>query len=309
MACGLEFTGSGLAVDEAGTSPVDVIDGGPDADGNLVEADGPAPPAEGGDPCAPCGFATPSGWSLVAYGIGSPTCPAPASPDDAIENADAGPGACACDAGACAITTTPTCTSGAISTLFDSTGAAKCDQSGTPLDASNGLCAPLAATLGKHTEIVAPAPVGGGTCSLVATPDKHGVSSTHARICRAATCSSVCTGLPSALSACIAQAGDVACPSGFSARHTLGSDVAVTCGSCGACSVTASGCSGTMTFYSDGMCANDAVTLVAGACTVANGAAIGSYKWTGTPTGLACHTSAASAPSITLVGTTTVCCK
>jgi hypothetical protein len=306
-ACGLSVTGAtGEAGDDASSPPQPAP---PPDDGAApdVADDVSVGVPEAGDPCEPCGFIAPSGWSLVAYGAQTLTCPA-GTPSDVVVNPNAA-NACTCSAASCTMTTKPGCNTGNIPTKYDDTGATKCDQTGSSLDANNGACKALGATFGAHAEIDAPTPTGTGTCTSKANANKAAATSTTSRVCSGGTCSEVCApALAAGFAVCAAADGDVPCPGGLPTKHLVGADFDVACGNCTSCTVTATGCSGTMTFYSDGACNNNAKAFTSGACLSAGGSA-GSYKWAGTPTGLACNVSGAPAGTVTLTTPRTVCCK
>jgi hypothetical protein len=108
------------------------------------------------------------------------------------------------------------------------------------------------------------------------------------------------------------EAGDAPCPSGFPARHLVGTDVDYTCSSC-VCAITAA-CSGTMNVYTDGACTNLGVTLkVDGACNPVPsqpGEMYASYKYVANPAAnVQCTSSGtSSAQNVALAGVATVCC-
>ncbi|HEY8075402.1 MAG TPA: hypothetical protein VIF62_14860 [Labilithrix sp.] len=309
-ACGLSVTGE-LVLDGAdgGTPPGSSDDGGGAGDAAGPGDDAGVVVPEAGDPCAPCGFVTPPGFTLVGYGAPSIACPGDAGASDVVEGADASV-ACACAPASCTVLTKPGCLTGTIPTTYDTTSTATCGQTGGDLSANNGACVTSGGTFGQHTGIGAPAPVGTGTCTSMAVANKAAAVPSATRVCAGTTCEALCNeGLDAGLRACASADGDVPCPNGFSFRRVVGTDFDVACGNCAACSVTATACSGTTTFYTDNACNNGLKAFASGACLSAAGASFSSYKWSGSATGTACNPSGPPHGTVTLVGPRTICCK
>ncbi len=308
-ACGLSVTGelvSGGADGgrqsgaEAGT-PGDIGTG--DDAGVLVP--------EAGDPCAPCGFLAPPGSVLVGLGPRTAACPDVDGSADIVDGPDAST-VCSCSSASCTIGTKPSCTPTAIATTYDmSSSTASCDQAGAAIPGNGGNCNNFeSGSFGDHAAILAPTPQGTGTCTAPATANKAAASAPKARMCAGEACDTLCTaGLAAGFKACAAFDGEVACPKALPDRHVVGSDFDVTCGNCGTCTVTATGCTGTATFYSDSFCNNLTKTLTTGTCTTTNQANFGSDKWTGTPTGLSCNPSNPPPGGATIQNKKTLCCK
>jgi hypothetical protein len=103
--------------------------------------------------------------------------------------------------------------------------------------------------------------------------------------------------------------GSQSCPSGYPARHLVGTDVSYTCSAC-PCTVNAT-CEGTMQLFTDGMCMMGQKDIPAdGMCHAGPGnASYNSYKYVGTVKSQACQAGPAPPPSgLALVGEETVCC-
>jgi hypothetical protein len=188
-----------------------------------------------------------------------------------------------------------------------------CNSTGYALTAGGGACGTFGGStlqLGNHISTTAPAATG-GACSYDPKADTSKVKATEGRLCDAPP---GCAGtLCSAGRVCIAQDGDVACPSGFANKTVVGAAPKVACEACGACAVEAT-CTGTLSLFSDGACAQGQLDLPAdGQCAVrpsaANGKLYSSYSYKGTVKAAGCAgTAPASKATVGLDKPTTVCC-
>jgi hypothetical protein len=331
IACGLDVSGAADGVPDAGddasvagdaaphdaTSSADVTDA---ATFDAASSDATTPSDGSQTVCSPLGttscFALPNGWTPVAY-ASTQTSPC-ASPYGTTADVEEGPtpnAACQCET--CAITTSPSCVTGAISTAYDNDLTHLCLLGGATLAnnpsgscvqgswmlASGGACtAPIA----KHKEAFTFASKG----RMCSPPNPQAVNC-HNGICAAPAA-------PSPYAVCIAaQGAQGTCPSGpFSVRHVVGTDVSFDCagGACG-CSVSAQCTSPSVTFYQDQQCLTTGVTIVADDACHASGVGGGSnnnfvaYEYRATPSNVGCTTMApAPASNVQLVGTTTICC-
>jgi hypothetical protein len=307
------------------------------SDGAVMDAQNDSSPSDASDSsvvdaadagCMPVGtidcFVLPSGWNVVAYAQdGSAQCPTGFMTNAATFEEGPTASASACTCSGCAITTQPTCLAGQVGIHYD-VGVGGCNLSynalqnpGTP----GGACGTdnyHSMILGIwHTEFDPPPP-SGAACDAPSASHKDQITfastdrvcsadSLTAAGCNATTCS---PSVPSPFAACIAQAGDVACPAGpFGVKHLVGSDVVFDCAPCG-CSVSAT-CSGTVTYFTDGACTMGAMTMQAdGQCHgIPNGGTFGSYEYAASPSGVTCNQGPAPAASnLSLTGTETICC-
>ena len=319
--CGLDLAGVpqvGDGTDDGG------ITGGGDASSDGSVADG------GVDACMPgtagC-VVVPNSWALVGFAnTTTAACPAElASPSiDVLEGPSAGAGSCAC--GTCSVSAPPTCT-GKVDVFFDVDGLGNCQFPGAPTKNGNSPAGGCLSDMYKAAEPanievkLVPTPPDGGACAAPGVLQKANITyAAKGRVCTPASPAAVgCAGstcapnLPLPFHACIAQAGDQACPAGdFSVKHLVGTDVTATCGACG-CSVTGA-CAGSVTMYSDTACTQNPDVLTANGQCLRNAAIDGksykSYRYTLSPTGVGCAAAgtAPAAQMVALVGTETVCC-
>ncbi len=278
---------------------------------------------------ATCTLATgcivvPTGWTLVAIDTVAtpPACPtgfAGAAANDVVEGPNAGATACGC--ATCSIGTQPDCSSGAVKVAFDF-GGGQCGTAGSPPQNNNtpaGSCGTdmYTGTLNNLELKLTPSGPTGGACTSAGALQKQNVTyAGRARVCQpdspaAAGCNgNQCTPtLPAAYSACIAMAGNQACPAPMTVKHRVGSDVSYTCAAC-PCSVGAK-CSGTMTLYRDNQCTSMPHVLAVDDVCHPSGTnqSYSSYKYTGTASNVTCAPGAAPAPqNLALVGEETICC-
>jgi hypothetical protein len=312
----------------------DYVDAPPDAGGAPgTVADGSPGGGEGGDAaCAPVGtpacFQVPTDWTLVAFADSAQTtCPAGFSKNQtdlfggAIQPAS---DACACDA--CTVATQPSCVQGPIAFTYDSDGSKKCNMTYQVLANANaggcntdGFHGPIPANQDVHW--VPPSPKG-GTCTA-SSPTTHPDRVTFAENARACSpdddAAAGCVGgacspaLAAPFAACLAHAGNVACPSGpFGVAHHVGTGATFDCGGTCGCTVSASCTNRALTFYTDGACqsATPLVQPVNDTCVNqgTNGGSYGSYKYSATVVASCSPTGTATASNTALAGEETVCC-
>jgi hypothetical protein len=113
---------------------------------------------------------------------------------------------------------------------------------------------------------------------------------------------------------CVAHVSDIACPSGYTQKHSVGTGI--TGGGCGSCSCVppTATCSGaTFSVFDDTQCASQIATLPAdGTCqpVTGGGDAGASYQYSATTTNVACTPPTQPQPTgnSTLSNLITVCC-
>ena len=295
------LTGSGSS---PGTAAGAGVGGDGGATGNGSSAGAGSTPV-GVPVCNPPACALPSpttGWELVLFGTSrADACPAGFDSADAIESPVAGADACAC---AACVTTGTTCSTGSIPTKGDN-GGGGCGSSTSTLNANGGACQNLNGSFSTDALVLAP-PAVKGTCTAAASGVPGKVTTQQLRLCtqQASTCAGAACGAPASMKACIAAAGDVACPSGT--KHLVGSDVSLACAPCG-CSILSATCGGGMDFYSNQNCTGSTLTLTAGICKATNASGFQSAKWKGVVASEVCATTSV-APTTTLQNMQTVCC-
>jgi hypothetical protein len=315
-ACGLSMNGT-LPEGSLG-------DGGDGVDGAAVDA--PTPDAAvaleaaadgggGGGPdaadaadsgtCQACGLTPPAGWSLVMLTTSATACPPGSTSKDLLENPSAPPDACTCS---CSVTASPACTSAMVlGTSYDSGGGA-CDLVANAQTAvADGTCRACNMNPGAHERFPSPPPIGPATCSATVTPDKSKVQSTAMRACTPSSCNEACAG--GAFKTCLVTPGDQACPAATPEKHLLGTDTTLSCPSCGCSAAPTPTCAGNWSLYKKAGCAavDLAETIPADTCASVDPATVHSYKWL-PPTASATCTPAPAAGSVSLTGTTTICC-
>jgi hypothetical protein len=258
-----------------------------------------------------CGLTVPAGFRVVGFADSrKDACPQGATTLDLVADPIAADGACTC---ACNVTTQPDCTKGGIARGYDFyTSTAACNSSGYALTANGGACGTFGGStlqLGTHVSSTPPPPTG-GACSYDAKGDASKVKAKEVRLCDAPPS---CAGsLCSAGRVCVAQDGDVACPKEFATKTLVGAPK-VACEACGACTLEAA-CTGTLSLFSDGACAQGQLDLPAdGQCaarpSAANGKLYSSYSYKGTVKAAGCAgTAPASKATVGLEKPTTVCC-
>ncbi len=272
---------------------------------------------DSGSSCT-CVPAAPPGWTLIAFdGTSRPSCPGGyGSPTDVlVDPTGLGPSTCAC---ACTVTTDPTCTNGNLGLIGGNNSS--CSNTGNPVPAKS-TCTTEPVNLPFPFLGVQPPAASGGSCTpnVTATPPTPGGTSgltcSPSSLPSQGTCGSsdVCApNVPSPYALCIAQAGAASCPAAYPHAHTTGTSI--TPGGCGTCtcgSPSASCTTGTFSAYTDTSCNSLLLSIAAdGLCHATSSGTAESYKFTVTPTSLACAPSQAPQPTgnATLQGTMTVCC-
>ena len=328
------------------TTSLEGLSNGPTTDGVVVEAGGAAGEsgaADGSEPgptdassdsflqdvvapvvdgCSMAGcFAMPAGFSLVAYGATAKGVACPTgftAPADTVEGPSVAANACTCG---CSVTTQPSCPTGTLVGHFDGAGSGLCDSAGGDLAnngcGTDGYLGPF--DTGNEHKFKAPAATG-GACSASANKDPNKLTyAAQGRVCQASTMP-VCEGkvCPPAAAApfgvCIGAVGDVACPSGFSNKHLLGSSASFTCGAGCTCGGVTATCKGKVNYFATGDCSGAAgmSVIVDDQChsTDAMGASFLSHAYVPFgPSNVSCNktgSSAASTPALSQP--TTVCC-
>ena len=285
------------------------------ADVRLDTLDEPAPPLPCTSDSGACTAALSAGWTPTAFEANrTATCPANFTSADVVAAPLAQKGACRCS---CTIATPPSCAVGTLTAKYANNN--QCGISAPVYTlATEGQCTDCGFgtfTVDVYNSFIK---IGltPGTCTTAAVADKTKIDVTAMRTCAPPTgCSEdVCNGVvPAGMRACIAGAGDVACPAGpFSDKvAVIGDDTTLACGACSACSVTQSPCgNATVKYWGD---AN---------CTVAKGSAVadGNCNTTGSPsqvnhltyenpvTNVACN-AGGSAAAVDVSAKRTVCCR
>jgi len=267
----------------------------------------PPPSCEAGACGAPQGFQP----VLFAADRNTP-CPNGTTSFDMVANpGDAGAGACTCD---CNVTAQPTCVPQTLVHNLDTNAPNNplCTTAGGTWLLVDGGCNNSGPhPLTSHWSVPPGSVVDAGKCTGTAAANPSAVPSTPSRMCMDATCTTACAPAVG-FSECFQATGDVPCPSGLTKR-SVGTAIAVTCGSCSACAVSADGgCQGTLSLYSDTACATllEAPIGVDGGC-VTNAAAnqtINSYQYSASLVGLTCTPGTSSATSVSLNQPQTICC-
>jgi hypothetical protein len=301
----------GSAGDAGGGVDTGKDDSGGSGDSSKPSDSGHPPPT---DACpVACSLTAPSGWTLVAYEQSqSDSCPSGFTQTEVVEPTSAG----SCTCGSCDLTAEPNCYPVypvTITSMWNLSGGTVCDGTGGYFITNGGACVTDALGNATYSSFTGPGPVAGsGTCT--STASGSGPSTTAERICTPTECASdACeSSLGSSFTTCLFQAGDQTCP-GPLTKHSVGSSADVSCGSCD-CSVSATGCDGTMSIYdSTSSCGGSAAAIIPtnGTCTALPTALdpMGgySYVYTATPTGVSCNAGTASA-TVNISGQGTVCC-
>jgi hypothetical protein len=293
-------------------------DGGSDA----VSGDGGshADAAGNGDAGCTCIVAAGgTGWSVVAFDpVSRSSCPAGyASPSDVIvDPTSLGPSTCTC---VCDITSSPSCVSGLAQLTYGSGGT--CTTSAGGYDVADGGCVATTLPFAAEDHQVTPPPPSGGSCTSMVTEMPPSPGGGLGKMCTATSTTGGCgtgkvcaPGTNSLFLVCVAHAGDITCPSGYTKKHSVGTGI--TGGGCGTCSCVppSATCSGaTFTVFADSQCASSIATVPAdGVChAVTGGGDAGtSYQYSATTTNVACTPPTQPQPTgnSTLTNLTTVCC-
>ncbi|CAN5713462.1 hypothetical protein BH09MYX1_BH09MYX1_57800 [soil metagenome] len=275
--------------------------------GTTVDTGFDVGPIPDGSNCGACGTAAPAGFHYVAYNENRTTaCPSGTKPSDVVSNVGDSIG-CTCP---CKVNP-PDCAVGNIARPFDQDpNNATCNQMGATLNAAAPTCTVLQNQIGLGNHIQVNPPTIQGTCISEGTADLTSVKPTEGRLCDAPTeCTGVVCGGPKK---CIAQAGDVACPSGFPNKTVVGTSVTAKCEACGACKAEVV-CTGTLSFYTDTACGTGQVDMTADStCGARPSASIGkaysAYKYAGSVKSATCTPPPDTKGTPSLEGQSTVCC-
>jgi len=257
--------------------------------------------------CGACQLVAPAGWELVAFEESTADpCPAAFSGTDVVE--PTGSGSCTCTN--CSVTQNPDCESSTtmISMMWNVVGSV-CDGELGYYPPSEGQC--VAGMFGGgigYMSVTAPPPVG-GTCAT--SLSSMGPPTTAERFCVPSTCpADACAAdLPAGFATCLYQAGDQACPGAAPTKHSVATSAGVSCSVCD-CSVSASGCTGSMSFFSGPGCGGSPELSMTADGTCYNTSVINegaTYTYTATPLGVACNAGTSTATTTT-EGPGTVCC-
>ncbi len=335
-ACGLDITGSadGVAGDDGGGVAIrdgsigDAFggsDGATSVDGGASDVTSPPLDAPAGT-CTPNGtvscFAPPSGWTVVAFAPGAQTaaCPAPFSATQSdVEEGPTANNACRCDP--CTVTSPPSCVTGSIGSAYDSDALHLCLLPGNTIaNSPGGGCIAGNYNIAPDVKLTPPGAAGGGCTSTLSKHKEAFTFAAKGRACAASSPASAgCTnGIcapakpPAPFAICIALPGvQAVCPSPFTVKHVVGTDVTFDCAAQCGCTVSAQ-CSGSLSFYSDDQCMDNAIAIAADDGCHPSGASQGmyrSYKYRASATNVACASVAPAPPAnVQLVGMTTICC-
>lgn len=309
--------GGDASAGESSTSDA-AVGGGADAD-----AGGGGDDACTGSACMPTGctcIASPgAGWSIVAFDpVSRSSCPAGyGTPTDVIVDPTSfGPSTCTC---VCDVTALPSCVSGTVTIAYGSGGT--CTSGGGGFDVADGGCVATSFPFAAADHSATLLPPSGGSCTPMVTETPPSPGGGLGKMCTATGATSGCGAgqqcAPdgnSLFTVCVAHAGSVGCPGGYTKKHTVGTDI--TGGGCGACSCAppTATCSGaTFSVFADSQCASPIASLPAdGAChAVTGGADAGaSFQYSATTTNVACTPPTQPQPTgnSTLTNATTVCC-
>jgi hypothetical protein len=316
--------------DSGGTSS-STSSGGSDATPN----DGPSqqdspPPQDTGSGCTAANgcYVIPGGWQLVAFapqqGALCPPGFSNAPPTNLVEGPNTA-NACACT---CQVKNPlPSCAAGAVQVHYDTKGlpgAGQCQSAGIPGQNNNspaGMCA-TDMFHGPYDNLdlrFDPPAATGGTCSSASSTTGPLTYAALDSACQPDSNQSAgCTGnqctptIPSPYLVCVAKNGHQTCPGApFTQQHDVGSSATVACGgSCG-CNLTTT-CTGTMQLFTDGMCKQGELDVVAdGTCKTSTGVSgnYNSYKYVGGTASATCQsTGTATVQNVTLAGEQTICC-
>ena len=252
----------------------------------------------------------PSGFRAVRLSDTKTACPSGWDSKDVVSNPVASADACTCD---CNVTQQPDCNGGNVTRHFDDTSTPTCTTQATTFPGTNGACAQIGANLildHAHYAVTAPPPAG-GQCQYDSKFDSSKVSGTPGRVCAPPTS---CVGAICDGPVCVAQDGDVDCPSSFPTKTLVGSSATAKCGSCGGGCNVGGECTGTIRFFTDLNCSLGEVDFTAdGVCktNVASTTAFyTSYSYMGSVSSATCAGPApTSQAEASLDDPATVCCK
>jgi hypothetical protein len=272
-------------------------------DSGTRDAEGGA----GGDGSV-CGGTVPAGWTLTVYSPSATPCPAGFTGDHPIIGTPTlQPGACTCS---CVPGQQPSCTQGTLVAAIN-------DACVTPWltgTTVNGTGCITADGQDFDNASAAPLPPQPGTCTTGSTANQAQLTKPPQHYCDvpSASVANVCAGnVPAGYDACITIANATAtCPSPFTRLFRVQDDATVSCGTCTACSFTASCSNQTVTLYSDTACGAELDTFLANnTCQSTNPdeTPVNSIRYTATATPI-CN-AGNSTPSTVVVGPRTICCR
>jgi len=324
-ACGLSLEGTDLALEiqdsgqpdsdlpaDVSAQPVDAaadsrVGSGDGSDGARDEGDVAVEATPPSDACVP----PPPAWSRLAFLSGrARPCPAATTTNDLIEGPTPAPNTCTCST--CDIVTHQSCASGPIVNYYDqSSTSASCGTTSSSFsNEPAGSCVDQGGTfrLRRHFRATPPGPTGTATCTASASAATGTVTASEVRTCTPSTpdsCSAV------GVADCVAAPGNKTCPAPYTTKHLLGSDVEVTCGTCG-CAVTTT-CEGSITMSDHSSCSGGITTTIAVDDTCHDAPNTTGYvyaKYTGKVDKETCSIVGAAPPaSVQLTKEKTVCCR
>lgn len=296
VGCGLVSGLDGLKVTDSDASPNEA--GGDDV--VLVQCDGG------------CGFALPSGFTLVTFTTAPPTtCPNGTTPQAVAADPTVANDACTCK---CTMTTKATCAAVDMK-LFVNDGGFTCGALAGTLTGGAG-CHQTTLTLASNARVTANfegvTVLDAGACGTKEVADASTLVATTAQVCIPTSCAAtetLCTP-PPGQRLCVASAGDVACPAPFTEKHSIGSDAGVACSTCAStCTANAPNCSfsNSLTLYTDMACSAGSQST-SNCAFIAGAPTFKSYDYNMIAGG-GCTTTATSTASASLAGQQTVCCQ
>jgi hypothetical protein len=296
---------------------------GPDAsvaDASGADAAHAADASSGGNDAATgstCVSSLPAGWSLVAYNTAIDSCPTGYSENIVSGTPAVAAGACTCS---CSVTQAGSCGSGSLAmTTNPGHGNDSCVTPWFTATVDGAQCIPVPSAqqgnLGNFQASPLAATATGGACTSTAHPLAGALTEPTQRTCSVpgTSADAVCNGNPPAgFSACIVSAGAKACPASTPFVHafTVESGASLACGTCSACSVSTSCGSPTVSAFTNASCSGTpALSFPVNGTCASNPAeqTVLSIEYSANATG-SC-TAGTSAPTVTLAGEQTICCR
>jgi len=260
-----------------------------------------------------CVAAPPMGWALSAFDP-SDRSPCPAGypqATDLVVDPNLGPATCTCS---CSVSTPAGCEQGAVEYYASGNSACNLGEGGAPGPYSvDGLCDPSGFGPIASYHKVDPAPPAGGSCATM--PATTIPSAATGRSCGGAAAGGGCDAgqvcappASSPFGVCVAQAGMVACPAGYTRTHAAGTGLKDT-RTCSGCACAPSCTGATFTWFADSKCVTKLTSIPADSqCHPTPGAPDASaYTYTATG-GCTVATSPQPAGTAAVLGATTVCC-
>ena len=264
--------------------------------------------SDGAQTCDVTCVTVPDGFRPVR--LGGSSCPQSWTSTSVVSSPTAGDGTCTC---ACNVTQPPSCYGGDILRYGDQLTTATCTTQASTIQATQACTA-----LGIAIELlydhyqVDPPPPQGGTCEFDSTSDSTKVTTTSGMLCEppSSCAGEICDGG----GVCVAQDGDVACPTAFPTKTLVGTSVAAQCGACGGTCTPQTTCDGTLEFFSDSACTMDETDQTAdGVCKDNPDLNAGPFyysEFVPAPTTPTCQgTPTPPTATLQLNSPTTVCCK